>query len=184
MTSKTNRRLALALVALGAATAIACGGSSDTGTVNSGDAGKPAAGDTKAAAPKTAKMGVDTVTLGSGLKVSTGKPAKYTPSGYAAGHQAGNKAIAVQVTIANGTSEPFDLALVHLTAAFGADGTQADRVFDSSKGLTDFEGTLAPGQKRTAKLAFSAATQDTKLIALTVEPNAFENATALFEGSL
>lgn len=87
------------------------------------------------------------------------------------------------VTITDGTKEPFDLALVTATAAFGAEGTQAERVFDSEKGVIDFEGTLGPGQKGTAKLAFSAPTKDTSKIALTVTPS-FDDATALFEGSL
>ncbi|MET8908416.1 DUF4352 domain-containing protein [Micromonospora sp. NPDC004551] len=179
---KNRNYAAIAGVVLAGVVALGCGaGSTDTGSVSDKAGGSAAAAaDDK---PKVAKMGSGTVTFGDGLAVSAKAPKKFTPSSYAAGHQRGNTAALIEVTITNGTKEPFDLALVTATAAFGAEGTQAERVFDSAKGITDFEGTLAPGQKRTAKLAFSAPTKDTSKIALTVKPS-FDDATALFEGAL
>lgn len=166
--------LAAAVVALG------CGAGADTGTVSEGSSAEAAASESKA---QVAKMGTGVVTFGDGVAVAVKKPAKYTPSGTAAGHKRGNSAFVVEVRITNGGKEPLDLTLVTATAAIGAEGVQAERVFDSAKGLTDFEGTLAPGQKRTAKLAFSAPTKDTTKIALTVSPS-FDGSTALFEGAL
>ncbi|HEX5594764.1 MAG TPA: hypothetical protein VFX61_01905 [Micromonosporaceae bacterium] len=124
------------------------------------------------------------MTLGSGLRVSTSVSGNFTPSQDAAGHIAGNTAITVSVTIENGMDEAFDLALVSATAAFGADGILAAQVFDFEKSVSGFEGTLAFGQKRTAKMAFSADTKDTSLITLVVELNLLEDGAALFEGSL
>ncbi|MFI7075503.1 DUF4352 domain-containing protein [Micromonospora sediminicola] len=179
-----HRRYAtVAGITLAGIIALGCGaGSTDTGSVSDKGAGSNAAPAAEEK-PKVAKMGSGTVTFADGLAVSAKKPVKFTPSSYAAGHQRANTAVLIEVTISNGTKEPFDLALVTATAAFGAEGTQAERVYDSGKGITDFEGTLAPGQKRTAKLAFSAPTKDTSTIGLTVKPD-FDGSTALFEGGL
>ncbi|WP_319463587.1 DUF4352 domain-containing protein [Micromonospora sp. RTP1Z1] len=171
----------IAGITLAAVVALGCGaGSTDTGSVSDKGGSNAAPAEEKS---KVAKMGSGTVTFKDGLAISTKAPKKFTPAATAAGHQRGNTAVLVEVTISNGSKEPVDLALVTATAAFGAEGTQAESVIDVAKGITGFEGTLAPGQKRTTKLAFSAATKDTSKIALTVSPS-FDGSTALFEGSL
>lgn len=183
---KQNRLAVAGLVVAGLIT-LGCGaGSSDTGKVTEGGAkatgaaAQAAKGETK----KVAKMGADSVTLDGGILVSASKPTKFTPSTYSAGHTRGNSAILVSVTIENKGAEPLDLGLVTVTAAFGKDGTQAESVFDSAKGIEgSFQSTIAAGQKRTAKFAFSAATKDLSLIAITVQPG-FDNNVALFEGAL
>ena len=178
---KNRNYVAIVGVVLAGVGALGCGaGSTDTGSVSDNGGNAAPAADDK---PKVAKMGSGTVTFKDGLAVSTKAPKKFTPAATSAGHQRGNTAVLIEVTITNGTKEPFDLTLVTATAAFGAEGTQADQVIDVEKSITGFEGTLAPGQKRTAKMAFSAATKDTSKIALTVKPS-FDDATALFEGAL
>jgi len=185
-TPRNHRRTyatAAALV-LGAALALACGnGSPDTGDVGEGTEAPPAPAETSQA-PKVARMGKDTVTFENKVAVMVKAPKKFTPSSTSAGHQVGNTAVVFDITITNGSSEPIDLALVTATAALGADGTQAAQVYDSEHGITGFEGVVAKGQKRTAKLAFSAPTKDTSKIALTVAPSFLGGETALFEGKI
>ncbi|TWJ25168.1 hypothetical protein [Micromonospora endolithica] len=91
-------------------------------------------------------MGSGTVISGDGLAVSTKAPKTFTPAATSAGHQRGNIAVLVEMTITNGTKEPVDLVLVSATAACGAEGTQANQVIDVEKGITGFAGTLAPAR--------------------------------------
>ncbi|OZV74780.1 hypothetical protein CA850_29835 [Micromonospora echinospora] len=173
-------------VVLGGVVALGCGGGGgDTGKVT--DVSQPKAAASSAAPEKktVAAMGAEAVTLDGGVVVTVGKPTKFTPSGTSAGHQRGNSAAVFSITIENKGTEPLDLTLANVTASFGAEGTQAEPVFDSEKGITGgFTSTIATGQKRTAKYAFSAPTKDTSVIAVTVEPNALGDSVALFEGKL
>ncbi|MDG4792689.1 DUF4352 domain-containing protein [Micromonospora sp. WMMD1082] len=182
---RNKRWSALAFVVAGLV-ALGCGGGgSDTGTVSEGNAKPDSATSSEATTKKVATMGKDSVTLDGGVVVTVSKPAKFTPSGSAAGHQRGNTALLFSITVENQGDEPLDLSLAIVTAAFGAEGTQAEAVFDSSKNINSlFESTVAPGKKRTAKYVFSAPTKDTSEIAMTVQPAPFEDSTALFEGSL
>lgn len=180
-----NKRLSVVAVVLGGLVALGCSsGGKDTGEISDGS--QPSAATSSAPAEKTtAAMGADAVTLDGGVVVSVSEPATFTPSQSSIGHQQGNTAVAFSVTVENTGEDSLDLALASVTAAFGAEGTQAKKIVDSKKGITfGFDSTIATGQKRTVKFAFSAPTADTSVIAVTVEPNAFGDSIALFEGKL
>lgn len=116
-----------------------------------------------------------------GLAVKVGKPAKFRPSDVSAGHNRGNHAIKFTVTFLNESTTSFDLGMASAEVAFGADGVNAEQVFDTK---TDFfEGTIAPGRKRTFTLAFSAPTSDLSVIDVAVSPS-WEHQAALFTGSV
>lgn len=155
----------------------------DTGTVNRGDASASPGVVAEKAPSKIARMGTDTVTLDGGLVVSVSKPTKFVPSAYSAGHERGNVAFLVSVTLENRGDEPFDLLHVRATAALGADGVGADDVWDIENRVGRFEGALAPTQKRTVTLAFSAPTKDTSKVGVTVSLGSLDRKDAIFEGT-
>lgn len=89
------------------------------------------------------------------LSVTVSDPKAYSPTEYAIGHTEGNKAYKVTVVIENGGKEKFDTALVTLTARAGANGVEAEQIFDDKIGA-GFEGTILPGKKATVTFAFDA----------------------------
>ncbi|MFF9842990.1 DUF4190 domain-containing protein [Streptomyces sp. NPDC020422] len=97
----------------------------------------------------------DTVVYDDDVKVTVSPAKKFSPSEYAAGHTAGNKAWQVTVTIENGGKKKFDTTLVTLDARAGKDGTTAEQIFDDKVG-SGFSGTVLPGKKATATFAFDA----------------------------
>lgn len=185
----TNRKTLAALAAMVAATVLAlgCGGVADNrdgseqvapaGTATppreqpQGEAALPMDG-------KTAQVYKD------GLKVVVTAPTRYRVPAYAAGHAAGNSAFTFKVTVINGTGEQVDLRFTGVDVAVGAEGVAAEQIF--ADGLSDFTTTsvLAPGSRRTAKLAFSVDSKDLSKIEVTVRPGVLDYADALFAGKV
>ncbi|WP_410790280.1 DUF4352 domain-containing protein [Kribbella sp. C-35] len=76
-----------------------------------------------------------------------------------------------------------DLALTTVKLAHGANGDQADDVFDSENGLDGgFDGSVTPGHARTAKLGF-AVPKGRQALDIEVQPG-FEYESVHFEGSV
>lgn len=144
---------------------------------NSGNA-QNSAGKAKHNPP--AEFGTQTKTLDNGVVVSTDTPKLFTPSSVAAGHQPGNKAWRVKITVENGADEPMGEYDLTIDGTMGKDGTTCDRVFDS--GLTDFSGTIQPGKKQSATVGFSCPTTDTSVVGLQVKTGALARTVADFEG--
>ncbi|MFC8536921.1 DUF4190 domain-containing protein [Streptomyces sp. NPDC057249] len=103
------------------------------------------------------------------LTVTVGDPTTYTPSEFAIGHTKGNKAYRVPVVIENAGKEKFDSALVTVEARAGADGVDAEQIFDDKVG-EGFSGTILPGKKVTVLYAFDAPA-DAKLLTVEVNPD-------------
>lgn len=60
------------------------------------------------------------------------------------------------VTLQNGSSSTFDTSLADVKLASGANGDQAETVFDSDQNLAGgFEGSVPPGKKKTARFGFA-----------------------------
>jgi hypothetical protein len=117
-----------------------------------------------------------------GLAVRLGKPTRFTPSAWAAGHTPGNSAFTFTVTLINNGSQPVDVTLCTVDVKVGRDGVHAEQVVDQGK--ADFvRGTIAPGRSGTFKVGFSAASKDLTVIDVTVTPTVSHGA-ALFTGKV
>ncbi|MET9672418.1 DUF4352 domain-containing protein [Streptomyces sp. NPDC006482] len=102
------------------------------------------------------------------LSVTVSDPKPYTASEYAIGHTEGNKAYKVTVVIENGGKKKFDTTLVTLSARAGAEGVEAEQIFDDKMG-SGFEGDILPGKKATITVAFDAP-KDAKNLTVEVSP--------------
>ncbi|MEU5219105.1 DUF4352 domain-containing protein [Streptomyces sp. NPDC020807] len=102
------------------------------------------------------------------LKVTVSDPKPYTAGEYAVGHTKGNQAYKVTVVIENGGTEKFDTTLTSMTARAGAEGVEAEQIFDEGVGSA-FEGDILPGKKATLTVAFDAP-KGTKDLTVEVSP--------------
>ncbi|MGW3623524.1 DUF4352 domain-containing protein [Streptomyces sp. NPDC000880] len=129
-----------------------------TGTTASKE---PAAGKSDGAAKGDAKgkgaglAAGDTAVYDDDLKITVSAPKAYTPSEFAVGHTAGNKAYEVTVVVENGGKKKFDPVLLTTDARAGKDGVNAEQIFDEKVG-SGFSGTILPGKKSTVRFAFDA----------------------------
>jgi hypothetical protein len=110
----------------------------------------------------------DSAAYDDGLEITVNAPAPYTADEFAIGHTKGNSAWTVSVVIENKGKEKFDAALVSVEARAGADGVNAEQIFDGTVG-EGFSGTVLPGKKITAKYAFDAPA-DAKNLTVEVGP--------------
>ncbi|MFJ8825724.1 DUF4190 domain-containing protein [Streptomyces sp. NPDC102467] len=140
-------------------------GSGDSGTGK--DDKKPDAG-------KALEAG-DSVVYDDDLTVTVSNAVAYSPSEFAAGHTKGNHAYKVTVTVTNDSKEKFDSTLLTADARAGADGVDAEQVFDEKVG-TGFDGTILPGKKATVVYAFDAPAA-AKNLTVEVTPSFEYNAT-------
>lgn len=182
-----NRKTALTLAAFATAALVALGcgsGSATPGTTGDKNAADVTGTAGANANTKPAAFGKQTKTLADGIVVSTNQPVKFKPDDDAAGHQPGNSAFAVNITITNKGTKPLDLTTVDVQGTIGKEGTDAERVFNSNKGISaDFDGMLQPGRKRTVLAVFSAPNKDTSIVGLQVTVG-FGGPVADFEGPL
>ncbi|WP_327701166.1 DUF4352 domain-containing protein [Streptomyces decoyicus] len=93
-------------------------------------------------------------TFGNGLKVTVSKPAPFTPDEFAHGHDKGNKAVQVTVTVANTGTERIEVE-TGLPDVNDADGASAELVIDGSGRQKVITGYVLPGRKAVGKYAFS-----------------------------
>ncbi|MFD4667531.1 DUF4352 domain-containing protein [Streptomyces halstedii] len=112
--------------------------------------------------------GRDTAAYDDGLEVTVSNAAAYTPDAYAAGHTKGNRAYKVSVVIENKTKKKYDSVLASVDARAGADGVNAEQIFDGTVG-EGFTGTVLPGKKVTVQYAFDAPA-DAKNLTVEVSP--------------
>lgn len=176
-----KRRLYTMGAVMAALIAIGCGGGTDTGT----DSGSTST-DTSATAPKKVSdfsvMGKGGRKFDNGITVEVGKPKKITPGEYTIGHTKGNTAVEFPVTVINGSSEPYDVTWLTVSADMGKAGVQAEQLYGDGYGGA--EGKIQVGKRKTIKFAFSAPTKDTSELNVVVEPGLMDGVTALFQGKL
>ncbi|MDX2972776.1 DUF4352 domain-containing protein [Kribbella solani] len=134
--------------------------------------------------PGVAKIGATQwFTYEDGLKVQVAKATRYKIGEYASGGTPGESGIIVTVTIRNGTKKTADLSMTTVKLAYGANGDQAEQVFDSEHGVgSGFEGSATPGRSRTAKFAF-AVPKGRQRLDIEVEPGFLDYESVHFEGS-
>ncbi|MFD3421356.1 DUF4190 domain-containing protein [Streptomyces decoyicus] len=93
-------------------------------------------------------------TFGNGLKVTVSKPTPFTPDEFANGHDKGNKAVQVTVTVVNTGTERIEVE-TGLPDVNDADGASAHLVIDGSGRQKVITGYVLPGRKAVGKYAFS-----------------------------
>jgi hypothetical protein len=105
-----------------------------------------------AAESATAAFG-QRVTFDDGLAIEVTTPQPYKPGRYAAGHD-GDRAVTFDVTVVNGSEEPYDAVMTMVNATHG--GRQVSRIFDSANGGSENPaGTVLPGKSTTFTIALS-----------------------------
>lgn len=118
-----------------------------------------------------------------GIDLRVSKLARGTISDTAAGGHPGDPAVVVYVQFRNGSDKRFDLTMVEVAARVGADGTEAEQVFQDGFG-DGFSGSLTPGRTVTARYMFAAKkAADLKQVSVEVTPG-LEYESATFEGGL
>lgn len=118
-----------------------------------------------------------------GIDLRVSKLARGTISDTAAGGSPGDPAVVVYVQFRNGSGKRFDLTMVEVAARVGADGSEAEQVFQDGFG-DGFTGSLTPGRTVTAKYMFAAKkAADLKTVSVEVTPG-LEYESATFEGGI
>lgn len=135
--------------------------------------------------PSIAKVGAtEWFTYEDGLKVQVTKVTRFKIGEYASGGTPGGTGVIVTVTIRNGTKSTADLSLSTLEVAYGANGEQAEQVFDSEHGIGGgFEGSATPGRAKTAKFGF-AVPKGRQALDIEVAPGFLDYESVHFEGSI
>jgi hypothetical protein len=90
------------------------------------------------------------------------------------------------VTVTNGSKAPISGALLSFpTATYGAQGAQADPVFDNASGVGGTMSTINPGETQTVKIAFGFPTNGAPVPArLEFRAPDFTSAPAIFKGQV
>ncbi|MEV5612507.1 hypothetical protein [Streptomyces sp. NPDC052225] len=95
----------------------------------------------------------DTMRWKDGLSATVSKPAKFTPTAYAVGHEAGHQGVKWRIKVHNGTDEPFQASLMSVYVKAGDDGDSCEEIFDGTLG-SGISGSVSPGSSGTAEFAF------------------------------
>lgn len=119
-----------------------------------------------------------------GMTISVGAPTSGMATDTAAGaEETAGEIMILTVTITNGTKKVFDPNLVRADLNYGADGTAAQRVYDSAQNLgSGFEGKILPGKKQVAKLAFGVPAHPGEVL-VSISPS-FSYNEAMFLGTV
>ncbi|UQA95357.1 DUF4190 domain-containing protein [Streptomyces halobius] len=105
-----------------------------------------------------------------GVTVTVAKPVPYQPGSVAVGHEEGNLAIQVKVTIVNGSKKTIDITSA-LPTVRDANGASAGNIFDGDSATKPFSGKLLPGKKAVSQFAHSVSPDGAKELQLEVGPD-------------
>ncbi len=180
--SRARHLATLTAAVLTTATVLACGGfGADTPSKSQGDPTASTSAD--AAADPVAKIGVEGFTYKDGLQVQVLSAKKSKAGAYAVGVKPGQVVVRVTVKLTNKSKATVDLALVQVSLKAGADGLQAEQVFDHENGLANgFTGSVAPGRNASAVYGFAVAPADASKVNIEVTPGLNYSA-SIFEGA-
>lgn len=179
-------RILLALIAtfLGIGIATSCAAPKNVSTEPGAPVAEAEAGGDEPAEPESQVTKIGTwanADDGIAFRVSSLKRGKIDE--WAAGGTPGNPAAVATIQFRNGSKKQFDTSMITVSARLGADGVEAEQVFqDGFDGM--FDGTIAPGRTATTKFMFAA--EDTAALkAISIEVSAgFEYESFQFEGGL
>ncbi|MFI1863604.1 DUF4190 domain-containing protein [Streptomyces jumonjinensis] len=134
-----------------------------------------AAGDEEQAAEEAAEEADEPLAFGEtrkyadGVKLTVGKPAPFTPGEFAVGHEKGNVAVQLKITIVNDGKKTIDIGLAVPTVRDGK-GKSAESVFDAEKATDMFSGKLLPGKQAVADYTFSLSPAGAKELQMELSP--------------
>lgn len=178
--------LAVALVLVG------CGGSGGKITAARPEANvSPSASASPSPSPspsldttdRPARFPDEAITYENDLEVTVLSAKQFTPSRSAAGAQPGHLGVLVKVRITNGGTATWDASLAQVALAAGPDGEEAEKIYDTDKGIgLGFTGSIAPGKSKTAPFGFSVDVANVGDVMVEVTPD-FETSAGLFEGA-
>jgi hypothetical protein len=175
-------RTALTTLAVAVALLTGCAVPAKTTSVTDNTAAGTAKAASASKAPEVAKIG-QTFTYEDGLKISVAGAKRFRIGQFAAGGKPGGTGVVLTVTITNGTGTAYDAALTTVNLAHGAEGEQAEQVFDSQAGLgAGFTGKVHPGRKLTAKFGFAVPAAGMSDLQVEVKPGFLDHDSALFTG--
>lgn len=155
----------------------------DTSTSSSSTTTEPA-DDARSDAPVVASFS-QAITYDDGLKVQVTQRKQGKIGEYAAGGKAGGPMTVFTIKVTNGSTQTFDAALVSPQVTYGAEGDEADSVYDSGQGIGDgISGKILPGKAKSAKYAFAIPTKELGDVTMEVPLGDFEHDSAVFSGSV
>ncbi|WP_407287080.1 DUF4190 domain-containing protein [Streptomyces sp. BP-8] len=105
-----------------------------------------------------------------GVTITVGKPEPYRPDSVAVGHEKGDLAVRLKVTIVNGGKKPIDITSA-LPSVRDADGAPAGNIFDGNGATKPFSGTLLPGKRAVSQFSYSVSPGGAKELQLEVSPD-------------
>jgi hypothetical protein len=159
-----------------AQTALTKGLSGQGGTVGrSGGSGQQASNDAAQHIPFGQSF-----TYEDGTVVTIAAPTSYQPSSTALVGSGAARAVAMNVTVTNGTVKPLNLALMSIQATAGEQAVE--QVYDTAKSIGGTPSqTLPPGKRQTFTVVFGLPSEPTEL-RVEVHPGLFSYQPAFFTG--
>lgn len=123
------------------------------------------------------------VDYGDKVTVSVTKATKQVEAGNGPGVFAGREFVVFDVELHNGTAQPIDLNSVVVTTYYGGTNQLAAPVYTPSAQTADFGGTVAPGDKASARFGFAVPSSELGNVTMVVD---FDSAhsSATFTGSV
>jgi hypothetical protein len=122
------------------------------------------------------------ITWPDGVAVTVSEPKAYRPSSSAAASRAAARYVSMTITLTNGSDK--NVEATGTTLAVTANGTPADEVFDSAKGIGGSPtSTVLPGKSVTYTVAFGVPTKEQTELQVEVRPGfGFGYQPAIFTG--
>jgi hypothetical protein len=109
------------------------------------------------------------ITWPDGVAVSVSKPEPYKPSSSAATGPGAARFVSMKVTMTNGSAKDLSASGIVLSAT--ANGSPAEQVYDSAKGLNSSpSSTVLPGKSVTFTVAFGLSSKDPADIQVELQP--------------
>ncbi|WP_236794888.1 hypothetical protein [Amycolatopsis sp. GM8] len=178
---RTPRHALIAAALIGLA---ACGAPVPSGTAARDDLGNSVGSPALQAAPAPAQQIVDfggQYRFDDGLTITVSTPKSFRPSTNAYPHS--DRAVAFEIAIANGGSQPYRLSGLSVSATVG--GSSAKQVVDPTQGysgIVDAGKDLPTGRDVRVTVAFAVAEQPAEM-RMSLRPTATSSVVAVYCGS-
>ena len=77
-----------------------------------------------------------------------------------------------EISLTNGTAEPFEATTFQQSVVYGAKGLKAEKVYDvrGSSGIGNFSGVMVPGATQTVEVTYLIPTAELPTVVMTVAP--------------
>ncbi len=119
-----------------------------------------------------------------GLTVQVVSATRFRASTDAISSTPGAQGVLLIIRVKNDTSEIIDLTQLQVSVSAGANGNQAERIFDIDNNIgVGFETAVAPGRVAQARFGFAVAKADLPRITVEVQPSP-DHGKVLFDGTV